>query len=340
MTGSCSFARKCLLELNRLDPIIGGTETAQNGLKLMKAFRCRSVAEGFFAGGGIMKVVKSVAEMQQLADLWRRDGKVIAFVPTMGYLHEGHLALMRLGRTKGQILVISIFVNPIQFGPKEDYERYPRDLERDLKLAESVGVDVVFAPEVEEMYPQGFQTLVDVTELSRPLCGKSRPGHFRGVATVVTKLFNIVKPHIAIFGEKDFQQLVVIRRMVKDLNMDVQIIGHPIVREADGLAMSSRNVYLSPQERSVALRLSQSLSIARRLVRQSTLDAGEILKAVTSHLCQDDALRLDYAELRDPETLEEVSVINKPTLLAIAAFVGNTRLIDNCILDPAEAYTA
>jgi pantoate--beta-alanine ligase len=287
-----------------------------------------------------MKIVKSVSEMQQLADLWRRDGKVIAFVPTMGYLHEGHLALMRAARKEGDVLVISIFVNPIQFGPQEDYERYPRDLERDLRLAESVNVDVVFAPEVKEMYPDGFQTIVDVTELSKPLCGKSRPGHFRGVATVVTKLFNIVKPHVAVFGEKDFQQLVVIRRMVKDLNMDVRIIGHPIVREADGLAMSSRNVYLSPEERKVALRLSQSLKKARRLVAQSVLDAQEILKAVVSHLCQDDALRLDYAELRDPETLEEVSVVNKPTLLAIAAFVGKTRLIDNCILDPAEAYTA
>jgi pantoate--beta-alanine ligase len=287
-----------------------------------------------------MKIVKSVSEMQQLADLWRRDGKVIALVPTMGYLHEGHLALMRAAREEGDVLVISIFVNPIQFGPHEDYERYPRDTERDLRLAESVNVDVVFAPEVKEMYPDGFQTIVDVTELSKPLCGKSRPGHFKGVATVVTKLFNIVKPHIAVFGEKDFQQLVIIRRMVKDLNMDVRIIGHPIVREDDGLAMSSRNVYLSPEERKVALRLSQSLKKARRLVAQSVLDAQEILKAVISHLCQDGALRLDYAELRDTETLEEVSVVNKPTLLAIAAFVGKTRLIDNCVLDPAEAYTA
>jgi len=287
-----------------------------------------------------MKIVKSVSEMQQLADLWRRDGKVIAFVPTMGYLHEGHLALMRAAREEGDVLVISIFVNPIQFGPHEDYERYPRDTERDLRLAESVNVDVVFAPEVKEMYPDGFQTIVDVTELSKPLCGKSRPGHFKGVATVVTKLFNIVKPHIAVFGEKDFQQLVIIRRMVKDLNMDVRIIGHPIVREDDGLAMSSRNVYLSPEERKVALRLSQSLKKARRLVAQSVLDAQEILKAVISHLCQDGALRLDYAELRDTETLEEVSVVNKPTLLAIAAFVGKTRLIDNCVLDPTEAYTA
>lgn len=287
-----------------------------------------------------MKLIKSIEEMQRLADLWRRDGKVIAFVPTMGYLHDGHLALMKLARAKGDVLVISIFVNPIQFGPKEDYSRYPRDLERDMQLAKTVGVDAVFAPEVSEMYPEGFQTVVDVTELSKPLCGKSRPGHFRGVATVVTKLFNIVKPHVAVFGEKDFQQLTVIRKMVKDLNMDITIIGHPIVREPDGLAMSSRNVYLSPKERVIALRLSQSLSIARRLVRQSVLDGREILRAVVSHLCQDDGLSLDYAELRDPDTLEEIPVINKPTLLAIAAFVGNTRLIDNCILDPTEAYTS
>ncbi|MCX7823922.1 MAG: pantoate--beta-alanine ligase [Syntrophobacterales bacterium] len=287
-----------------------------------------------------MKLIKSIEEMQKLADLWRRDGKEIAFVPTMGYLHEGHLALMRTAKSEGDVLVVSIFVNPIQFGPKEDYARYPRDLERDLRLAESVEVDVVFVPEVKDMYPEGFQTTVDVAELSKPLCGKSRPGHFRGVATVVTKLFNIVKPHVAVFGEKDFQQLAVIKRMVKDLNMDLRIIGHPIVREPDGLAMSSRNVYLSKEERYVALRLSQSLAIAKNLVKQSILDGAEILKAVTSHLCQDNALRLDYAELRDPDTLDEVSVISKPTLLAIAAFVGNTRLIDNCILNPAEAYTA
>ncbi len=281
-----------------------------------------------------MELVKGVREMQTLADRWRGEGKIIAFVPTMGYLHEGHLSLMRMGRQEGDVLVVSIFVNPTQFGPHEDYQRYPRDLARDLSLADSVGVDVVFAPEVQEMYPEGAQTIVEVTELTKHLCGKSRPGHFRGVATVVAKLFHIVKPHCAIFGEKDFQQLVVIRRMVRDLHMDVRIIGHPIVREEDGLAMSSRNVYLSPEDRVVARRLSESLALARQRVREGIRDGVAVLAAVRDHLLQDTRLRLDYAELRDPQTLDEVSTIEGPTLLALAAFVGTTRLIDNCVLEP------
>ncbi len=281
-----------------------------------------------------MKLVKSIHEMQKLADLLKRDGKVISFVPTMGYFHEGHLELMRTAKKCGDVLVISIFVNPIQFGPKEDFDRYPRDLERDMKLAESVGVDIVFAPEAKEMYPEGFQTYVEVTELSKPLCGKSRPGHFRGVATVVTKLFNIVKPDVAVFGQKDFQQLKIIQRMVKDLNMDIRIIAHPTVREEDGLAMSSRNVYLSLEERKIALRLSESLKMAQEMVKNGISDGKTILDAVKQHLTKDDFLRIDYVELKDPETLEDVEVIKSPTLLALAAFVGTTRLIDNTILEP------
>ncbi|SFN12085.1 pantoate--beta-alanine ligase [Thermodesulforhabdus norvegica] len=281
-----------------------------------------------------MKVVNTVKEMQNMADTWRKEGKTIAFVPTMGYFHEGHLALMRLARERGDVLVVSIFVNPIQFGPSEDYQRYPRDLDRDLRLAESVGVDVVFAPQVEEMYPEGFQTYIEVTEISRPLCGKSRPGHFRGVATVVTKLFNIVKPHIAVFGEKDYQQLLVIRRMVKDLNLDVEIVGHPTVRETDGLAMSSRNVYLSDEERKAALRLNQSLQMARDLLQKGINRAGDIISEVSGYISSDPRVRIDYVEIRDAETLEEIDVIDRPAVLALAAFVGSARLIDNTILRP------
>ncbi len=283
-----------------------------------------------------MQVVADVKEMQRLSEVWRREGKIISFVPTMGYLHEGHLALMKMARKKGDVLVISIFVNPTQFGPGEDFERYPRDMERDKQLAESVGVDVIFAPEVQDMYPEGYQTFVEVIEITKPLCGRSRPGHFRGVTTVVAKLFNIVKPHVAVFGEKDFQQLQVIRRMVKDLNMDVEVLGHPIVREKDGLAMSSRNVYLSPEERQAALRISRSLGVARELVAQGVREAPEVLRKVREVLTPDEGLKIDYVELRDPETLKEVSHINGPTLLAIAAFVGKARLIDNAIISPIE----
>ncbi len=284
-----------------------------------------------------MEIVTSIDQMKEFSERWKQEGKVISFVPTMGYLHDGHLALMKMARKKGDILVISIFVNPVQFGPGEDFERYPRDIERDKRLAESVGVDVIFMPEVSDMYPDEFQTYVEVTKISQPLCGKSRPGHFRGVTTVVAKLFNIVKPHVAVFGEKDYQQLQVIKRMVKDLNMDVEILGHPIVREKDGLAMSSRNVYLSPEERKVALRISRSLETARNLVKSGVKSSEEVLHEVRRILTPDDKLKIDYVEIRDPENLEEVSEIISPALLAIAAFVGKARLIDNTILDPAKS---
>jgi pantoate--beta-alanine ligase len=284
-----------------------------------------------------MRIIESVTEMQQQAEAWRREGKRIALVPTMGYLHEGHLALMREARNHGDEIVVSIFVNPTQFGPGEDFERYPRDMERDVLLAGEVGVTAVFAPPVKEMYPERYQTFVEVMEVTRPLCGRSRPVHFRGVTTVVTKLFNAVKPHAAVFGEKDFQQLTVIRRMVRDLNMDVRIIGHPIVRESDGLAMSSRNVYLTPSQREAALNLSRALTEAEQLAGGGERRGPVILGKVKERVHSNGELRIDYAELCNPETLEDVSEIRGPTLLALAAFVGKTRLIDNRVLKvPAE----
>ena len=280
-----------------------------------------------------MRIIESVSEMQQQADMWRGEGKRIALVPTMGYLHAGHLTLMQKAQTHADIVVMSVFVNPTQFGPGEDFERYPRDFENDIRLATEVGVDAAFSPEAAEMYPEGYQTYVDVTRVTLPLCGKSRPGHFRGVTTVVNKLFNIVKPHVAMFGEKDFQQLVTIRRMVKDLHMDVEVLGHPIVRESDGLALSSRNVYLTSEQRQEALRLSQSLREAQTLIQSGERRSDVILKRVREILKAGKDMRIDYAELRHPETLEEVSRIDGPTLLALAVFLGTTRLIDNCVLN-------
>jgi len=281
-----------------------------------------------------MRIIEKVSEMQQQADAWRREGKRIAFVPTMGYLHQGHLDLLRAARRLGDLTLMSIFVNPSQFGPGEDYQSYPRDLDRDIRLATEVGTDVAFVPLPEEVYPEGYQTHVEVTEVTRNLCGRSRPVFLRGVATVVTKLFHIVKPHAAVFGEKDFQQLVTIRRMVRDLNMDVDIVGHPIVRESDGLAMSSRNVYLNAEQRRIALRLNQSLQRARVLVDVGERRAEALLAMVKDFLTGDDGVRIDYVQLCHPETLEDVSLIDGPTLLALAAWVGPARLIDNCVLRP------
>jgi pantoate--beta-alanine ligase len=281
-----------------------------------------------------MRIIEAAGEMQQQAEIWRREGKKIAFAPTMGFLHEGHLSLMRHAREVGDAVVASIFVNPTQFGPGEDLSRYPIDVDRDRRLLEEAGVDALFLPRSEEMYPPGYQTYVEVSEASLPLCGKSRPGHFRGVATVVAKLFHIVKPHVAIFGEKDYQQLVIIRRMAQDLNMDVQVIGRPIVRESDGLAMSSRNTYLTPDQRKEALRLSRAIREAQALILAGEKRGDAILSRVREILSNGEEVRIDYVELREPWTLEEAIRVNGPTLLAIAAYVGATRLIDNCILHP------
>ncbi len=274
--------------------------------------------------------------MQSLANSFREKGYKICLVPTMGYFHEAHLSLMRLGKKLCDKLVVSVFVNPIQFGPSEDFERYPRDLERDKKLAREVGVDVLFTPCAQEMYPEGFQTYVEVRELSKPLCGASRPGHFRGVATVVLKLFNIVKPHVAVFGLKDYQQYLIIRRMVKDLNLDIEIIGHPIVREPDGLAMSSRNVYLSPEERKSALCLYKSILRAKELLSRGIRSVSDLKKEVVKLISSYPYTKIDYVEFRDPETLKPVEEISAPTLLALAVYVGSARLIDNAILGGEE----
>lgn len=279
-----------------------------------------------------MRVIESPRIMQQTAEELRNKGKIIAFVPTMGYLHEGHLSLMREGRRRADIVIASVFVNPTQFGPQEDLASYPRDFERDCALMESAQVDIVFHPRAEDMYPDGFQSYVTVEKVSQPLCGRSRPHHFRGVATVVAKLFNIIKPHVALFGWKDFQQVVVIQRMVKDLNFDLEIVGCPTMREPDGLAMSSRNTYLSAEERKEALGLKQALDEASALVRGGEREAAAILARVRQVLSERPGIRLDYVELRHPETLENIERIEGPTLLAIAAYVGRTRLIDNCLL--------
>ncbi len=280
-----------------------------------------------------MRIIEHVAEMQRQADTWRADGQRIALVPTMGFLHEGHLHLLRAARKHGTRTVVSIFVNPTQFAPNEDFDSYPRDLQRDIGLATAEGTDLAFVPLVDEMYPEGFQTYVNVTEVTRNLCGQSRPVFFRGVATVVSKLFHAVKPHVAVFGEKDYQQLVTIRRMVKDLNLDITIIGHPIIREEDGLAMSSRNAYLGVDERPVALELSRSLREAQKLVDSGERDPAVILKAVNDCITSGGGTKIDYARLCSPETIEDVKYIDGPTLLALAVWVGKTRLIDNCVLE-------
>lgn len=278
-----------------------------------------------------MKLIDSVEEMQNVVRQIRRAGKTIALVPTMGYLHDGHASLLREGRARADFLVTSIFVNPTQFGPNEDYQSYPRSLERDCSVAEAAGVDVVFAPQPSAMYPEGYQTFVNVEQLTLPLCGADRPGHFRGVTTVVAKLFNIVMPHVALFGKKDFQQLAVIRRMVADLNMDITLIGMPIVREADGLALSSRNAYLSPDERGRALCLNRALRATRALFADGERSAA-VLRSKAVGIINDAAASIDYVEFRHSETLEEVATVDRNTLVALAVRIGSTRLIDNCIL--------
>jgi len=262
----------------------------------------------------------------------RKAGKRIALVPTMGCLHEGHLSLMRLGRKEGDHLVVSIFVNPTQFGPAEDFEAYPRDFDRDCEMAKSVGVDTVFAPETHALYGNGYQTYVFLEKLSLHLCGRSRPNHFRGVASVVAKLFNIVKPHIAVFGEKDRQQLIIIRRMVDDLNFDIRIVGGPIVRERDGLAMSSRNSYLSKEERASATVLFQVLQTSQKLVEQGEQSPERIIKTARELILSRPHTRIDYISICDPEILEDVDQIDKEALMALAVYVGKARLIDNAVL--------
>jgi pantoate--beta-alanine ligase len=279
-----------------------------------------------------MYIITSVKEMRERTAAVRAEGKTIAFVPTMGFLHEGHASLMREGRKRGDLLVVSIFVNPTQFGAGEDFESYPRDLSRDSEIARECGVDIIFAPDAREMYPAGYQTWVNVETISLPLCGASRPGHFRGVTTVVAKLFNIVKPAFAFFGEKDYQQLAVIRRMVSDLNMDVEVVGLPTVREADGLAMSSRNSYLSAAERKSALCLSRALDAVSSLFRSGEVSVARLREAVLEILGAEPEARIDYVEFRGGKNLEEVERADERTVLALAVRIGTTRLIDNVIV--------
>ncbi|WP_253256536.1 MULTISPECIES: pantoate--beta-alanine ligase [unclassified Neomoorella] len=263
----------------------------------------------------------------------RQQGKSIGLVPTMGYLHEGHLTLARTAREQNDVVIMSIFVNPTQFGPGEDLERYPRDLERDQKLAAAAGVDAIFAPAVAEMYPPGYATYVQVEGLTEVLCGASRPGHFRGVATVVSKLFNIVQPDRAYFGLKDYQQAVVIKRLVRDLNFPVDIITVPTVRESDGLALSSRNKYLSPEERQSALSLYRALNIGADLIRSGERRAAVVREAMAQEILSRPGTRIDYVAVNDAETLEPLDEIKGRVLLALAVWVGNTRLIDNLTLE-------
>ncbi len=280
-----------------------------------------------------MRIVHTVREMQQISEGLRAGDKRIGLVPTMGYLHEGHLALVRKARELADTVVVSIFVNPIQFGPKEDLASYPRDFERDRGLLEREGTDIIFFPEVPEMYPEGFSTYVEVRGLGDHLCGLRREGHFVGVATVVAKLFNAVKPHLAVFGQKDYQQLKIIQRMVRDLNMAVDVIGLPTVREAGGLAMSSRNAYLSEGDREKALLIHASMEKVKAMVRSGERNAGVLKGEARKVLESEDGIDIEYVDICDRETLEDVAVIGDTALFAVALRVGKTRLIDNTILE-------
>jgi pantoate--beta-alanine ligase len=280
-----------------------------------------------------MKIYKSIDPVRAASRAARRDGKRIGLVPTMGALHEGHLSLVRAAKSRCDIVVVSIFVNPTQFGPNEDFSKYPRTFERDCQLLEKEGVDVVFAPSVEEMYPSGAITYVTVEGMSERLCGRSRPGHFRGVTTVVSKLFHIVEPDLAFFGQKDAAQVAIIQRMVRDLNMPVEIVVCPIVREADGLAMSSRNAYLTPEQRKSALVLSRALCRVQQAFEQGERNATKLIEEGKQVLAEEPSVRLDYLEIADPETLDGADVVSSKSLVAVAGFVGATRLIDNTLLD-------
>jgi pantoate--beta-alanine ligase len=279
-----------------------------------------------------VRTIAIAGEMQKAADEIRKTGRKIGFVPTMGYLHEGHLALVRRSRELADVTVTSIFVNPIQFGPKEDLARYPRDLKRDSELLEKEKTDILFYPDAGEMYPERFSTYIQVRDLEDHLCGLTRKGHFVGVATVVAKLFNIVKPHYAVFGKKDYQQLKVIERMVRDLNMDVEIVPFPTVREKDGLAMSSRNAYLSSEEREKALLISASMRKVKELFSSGERNAATLKAAAESLLRSREGIDIEYVSISDGETLEETAEATDKAVLAIACRVGKTRLIDNTIL--------
>ena len=320
MTREYKFATKNNI---RLDP--QGLRRKEDFKKITKPFVSRRKAFLLMA----MRIIESAKKMQSYSESLRRQGKGIAFVPTMGYFHEGHFRLMKEAKKMADGVVVSIYVNPTQFGPKEDFSKYPRDLDRDLKMAQSAGVDVIFYPPDKEMYPAGYQTYVDVEKVTKNLCGMSRPGHFRGVTTVCCKLFNIVKPHVAVFGKKDFQQFVSIKRMVDDLNMDLQIIGLPTVRETDGLAMSSRNKYLQKNERPSALTLFKSLKLAQKLYSGGEKKSSVIINKVEKLIKRAPYTTIDYIKICSTKTLNNVEEIKSQSVIALAVKVGMTRLIDN-----------
>ncbi|MGN0456640.1 MAG: pantoate--beta-alanine ligase [Acutalibacteraceae bacterium] len=280
-----------------------------------------------------MDIKYMVKDIREQVNKWKKEGLTIGFVPTMGYLHEGHRSLIEAARANNDRVVVSIFVNPMQFAPTEDLESYPRDLEKDAKLCEEVGVDLLFHPEPSEMYTDGFCSYVDMNGLTTELCGRTRPTHFRGVQTVVLKLFNIVKPDRAYFGQKDAQQLAVIKRMVTDLNVDVEVIGCPIIREADGLAKSSRNTYLNPEERKAALILSKSLKLGYELIKNGETDSKAVIKAISDSISTEPLAKIDYVDVVDFGTITPVDKIGKSVLVAIAVYIGKTRLIDNFIIE-------
>ena len=279
-----------------------------------------------------MQIAYTVKEVREQVKAWRKEGLSVGLVPTMGYLHEGHASLIKKAVEDNDRVVTSIFVNPTQFAPTEDLEAYPRDMEKDSKLCETLGVDLIFHPEPEEMYAPDFCTWVDMDVLSKTLCGKSRPIHFRGVCTVVSKLFHIVTPDRAYFGQKDAQQLAIIRRMVRDLNMDIEIVGCPIVREEDGLAKSSRNTYLNEEERKAALILSQSIFLGQKMVQEGETDTAKIKAAMVEKIQSEPLARIDYVEIVDGLSMHPVDTVQSPTLAAIAVYIGKTRLIDNFIV--------
>lgn len=281
-----------------------------------------------------MKIATTIAEVRAQVAAWKKEGLTVGLVPTMGYLHEGHASLVDTAVSQCDRVVVSVFVNPTQFGPNEDLEDYPRDFDRDKALLEAHGCHMVFHPSVEEMYPAGAATYVEIlSDMPKQLCGKSRPIHFRGVCTVVAKLFHIVTPDKAFFGQKDAQQLAILRRMVRDLSYGIELVGCPIVREADGLAKSSRNTYLNPQERQAALVLSQAVKLGQELVAQGERNAVKVVAAMTAHIAAQPLARIDYVEAVDGVTMEPVETLQGTVLVAMAVYIGKTRLIDNFIVE-------
>ena len=278
-----------------------------------------------------MKIVHTIAEVREIVSAWRKEGLTVGLVPTMGYLHEGHQSLIKKSAEQNDRTVVSVFVNPIQFGPNEDLAAYPRDINRDMAKVEEAGGDLIFNPEPAEMYPGHFTSFIDTTETTELLCGAVRPVHFRGVCTVVGKLFNIVCPDRAYFGQKDAQQLATVRRFVRDLNFQLEIVACPIIREKDGLAKSSRNTYLSPEERKAALILSQSLKLGKKAIEDGEKSAQKVINIITANLQTEPLARIDYVEVVDFENIQRVDTIQGETLVAIAVYIGKTRLIDNFI---------